>query len=158
MQARRSIPAEPAVAYSGKGHWLPKRGSSTLASSLFIGGVSLSFIFMRTLAGRHPGDHAINQLAGQTFLGAMPTIPVPVRRIDGQGVVLAFKAGAAAYPVGRDQIQLLAAQPGARARFQRPGFGGKANHQARALFADRKSTRLNSSHVATSYAVFCWTR
>src|SRR5437870_3972579 len=24
-----------------------------------------------------------------------------------------------------------------------------------ALFEDRKSTRLNSSHVATSYAVFC---
>src|SRR5690625_5812321 len=23
-------------------------------------------------------------------------------------------------------------------------------------FVDRKSTRLNSSHVATSYAVFCW--
>src|SRR5690625_6685697 len=24
--------------------------------------------------------------------------------------------------------------------------------------ADRKSTRLNSSHVAISYAVFCWTK
>src|SRR5207253_3633753 len=24
------------------------------------------------------------------------------------------------------------------------------------LVSDRKSTRLNSSHVATSYAVFCW--
>src|SRR5690625_5631405 len=107
MQARRSIPAEPAVAYSGKGHWLPKRGSSTLASSLFIGGVSLSFIFMRTFAGRHPGDHDINQLAGQTFLGAMPTISVPVRRIDGLGVVLAFKAGAAAYTACRDQFTLL---------------------------------------------------
>src|SRR5207253_6822875 len=31
-----------------------------------------------------------------------------------------------------------------------------ANHRSGALaFADRKSTRLNSSHVATSYAVFC---
>src|SRR5690625_508363 len=103
MQARRSIPAEPAVAYSGKGHWLPKRGSSTLASSLFIGGVSLSFIFMRTLAGRHPGGHDINQLAGQAFLGTMPKIPVPIRRIDGQGVVLAFETCAATHPVGRDR-------------------------------------------------------
>src|SRR5690625_3407039 len=28
-------------------------------------------------------------------------------------------------------------------------------HLTRALTADRKSTRLNSSHVAISYAVFC---
>src|SRR5437660_8940002 len=28
-------------------------------------------------------------------------------------------------------------------------------HEARALLRDRKSTRLNSSHVAISYAVFC---
>src|SRR5207302_6893661 len=41
-------------------------------------------------------------------------------------------------------------------RFQRRGFcqpgdGGKI----RAAGIDRKSTRLNSSHVKTSYAVFC---
>src|SRR5690625_6907572 len=29
--------------------------------------------------------------------------------------------------------------------------------QAPAIFGDRKSTRLNSSHVAISYAVFCLT-
>src|SRR5439155_9084990 len=29
------------------------------------------------------------------------------------------------------------------------------NHASQALSADRKSTRLNSSHVAISYAVFC---
>src|SRR5690625_7837112 len=34
-----------------------------------------------------------------------------------------------------------------------PAGGGTA-HQQRD-FADRKSTRLNSSHVAISYAVFC---
>src|SRR4051812_49944108 len=28
-------------------------------------------------------------------------------------------------------------------------------HDARALGADRKSTRLNSSHMSISYAVFC---
>src|SRR5690554_6962574 len=37
---------------------------------------------------------------------------------------------------------------------------GKARHQTRAKdfetgFGDRKSTRLNSSHVRSSYAVFC---
>src|SRR5439155_18067211 len=31
----------------------------------------------------------------------------------------------------------------------------KALSQSRAVCADRKSTRLNSSHVAISYAVFC---
>src|SRR5690625_5340591 len=34
-------------------------------------------------------------------------------------------------------------------------FGGQVMGQAVAA-ADRKSTRLNSSHVAISYAVFCW--
>ena len=29
-------------------------------------------------------------------------------------------------------------------------------HRAQTLKADRKSTRLNSSHVVTSYAVFCF--
>src|SRR5690625_7734347 len=94
MQARRSIPAEPAVAYSGKGHWLPKRGSSTLASSLFIGGVSLSFIFMRTLATRHPGGHDIHQLTGQGFLVSMPKSSVSLRRRAGEGGWLGFSTGA----------------------------------------------------------------
>src|SRR5690606_40313202 len=30
-----------------------------------------------------------------------------------------------------------------------------AGHQARQVVTDRKSTRLNSSHVKISYAVFC---
>src|ERR1039458_3546896 len=33
-----------------------------------------------------------------------------------------------------------------------PGFAGEA---ARLKFPDRKSTRLNSSHLGISYAVFC---
>src|SRR5688500_20103270 len=32
---------------------------------------------------------------------------------------------------------------------------GHAERHRRALFADRKSTRLNSSHLVISYAVFC---
>src|SRR5690625_5452206 len=32
---------------------------------------------------------------------------------------------------------------------------GVARGQVRNVFLDRKSTRLNSSHVAISYAVFC---
>src|SRR5207253_7803699 len=32
---------------------------------------------------------------------------------------------------------------------------GKCRRRSRACWRDRKSTRLNSSHVAISYAVFC---
>src|SRR5207253_10398952 len=34
-------------------------------------------------------------------------------------------------------------------------LGGAADHMGQKLYTDRKSTRLNSSHVAISYAVFC---
>src|SRR5439155_21326676 len=34
-------------------------------------------------------------------------------------------------------------------------FASIGRHASRPIFKDRKSTRLNSSHVAISYAVFC---
>src|SRR5699024_11762119 len=34
-------------------------------------------------------------------------------------------------------------------------YSDKQNSQPKATFRDRKSTRLNSSHVSISYAVFC---
>src|SRR5690606_40756761 len=37
----------------------------------------------------------------------------------------------------------------------RPDFVARFEREAAALRADRKSTRLNSSHVKISYAVFC---
>src|SRR5699024_12210689 len=36
-----------------------------------------------------------------------------------------------------------------------PGGHGRLGHQEQAGDEDRKSTRLNSSHVSISYAVFC---
>src|SRR5699024_12646891 len=40
-----------------------------------------------------------------------------------------------------------------------PGLIGKGIHMApEAVQGDRKSTRLNSSHVSISYAVFCLTK
>src|SRR5690606_41881220 len=45
------------------------------------------------------------------------------------------------------------------AGFRIPGVGphqlGESRRQPCLLFGDRKSTRLNSSHVKISYAVFC---
>src|SRR2546426_8961754 len=37
----------------------------------------------------------------------------------------------------------------------RPGAGLRRGHPRRGLLRDRKSTRLNSSHLVISYAVFC---
>src|SRR5699024_11590531 len=36
-----------------------------------------------------------------------------------------------------------------------PALGWEVNNAASRVYADRKSTRLNSSHVSISYAVFC---
>src|SRR5207249_11928428 len=38
---------------------------------------------------------------------------------------------------------------------KRNRFGDRDHQQSAALVRDRKSTRLNSSHVSISYAVFC---
>src|SRR5256885_10083635 len=48
------------------------------------------------------------------------------------------------------QVQVLAHRP------QRAGLHARAARGAEVLvYADRKSTRLNSSHLVISYAVFC---
>src|SRR5690606_40348108 len=44
---------------------------------------------------------------------------------------------------------------GARFSFVAPDQGQSADERHAALGPDRKSTRLNSSHVKISYAVFC---
>src|SRR5690606_39886905 len=40
-------------------------------------------------------------------------------------------------------------------KLARMAFGPLFNHAANTMVEDRKSTRLNSSHVKISYAVFC---
>src|SRR5690606_41743200 len=57
--------------------------------------------------------------------------------------------------VTRDQVHGLSHGP-RRAAHRAPDTDGQRVHHRRALAAqDRKSTRLNSSHVKISYAVFC---
>src|SRR3712207_8479663 len=54
----------------------------------------------------------------------------------------------------RNMIEFVAAQPGGR--YWVAEIGDRIVGFARvARFADRKSTRLNSSHANISYAVFC---
>src|SRR5699024_11703329 len=59
-------------------------------------------------------------------------------------------------PVHGDRIGLLRLLGGLRLRRRVLGVGGVVGIQRlTALLQDRKSTRLNSSHVSISYAVFC---
>src|SRR5437870_7093580 len=68
-------------------------------------------------------------------------------------VVGFFLTGAA---VGMAVALLYAPKSGVETRKQIRRFSKKAVHQLDDLQnEDRKSTRLNSSHVAISYAVFC---
>src|SRR5207302_11048741 len=53
------------------------------------------------------------------------------------------------FPAGRG------VRAGRRGRAGRPADGRRAPHAGAVRQADRKSTRLNSSHVKISYAVFC---
>src|SRR5207249_11727075 len=58
--------------------------------------------------------------------------------------------------LGADHAGHRVADERAELREQAPDFGGHLPDVARAnLERDRKSTRLNSSHVSISYAVFC---
>src|SRR2546426_6370110 len=56
----------------------------------------------------------------------------------------------------RAQSHHRRADRGAQPRAEhRPGGGGVPRGRERAVAPDRKSTRLNSSHLVISYAVFC---
>src|SRR5690606_41671747 len=67
------------------------------------------------------------------------------RRVEGQGG--AFQTRPLGPPHGDDEQ--------ARARLGQPQSGVQLQRPDRVTGLDRKSTRLNSSHVKISYAVFC---
>src|SRR5699024_11262026 len=51
---------------------------------------------------------------------------------------------------------LITADPGSPVnRWDDPGFENTVDYEPWTVVEDRKSTRLNSSHVSISYAVFC---
>src|SRR5437870_7585357 len=56
-------------------------------------------------------------------------------------------------PVSAEYFQVLGVRPALGRGFLREEDHGDGEHVA--VLRDRKSTRLNSSHVAISYAVFC---
>src|SRR2546430_8799379 len=56
---------------------------------------------------------------------------------------------------GRRQRHRATGRVGARRRGDRGGRSARVGHGLHRRAADRKSTRLNSSHSQISYAVFC---
>src|SRR5690606_39771076 len=92
-----------------------------------------------------------------TLLDALPILRVRTARADREQIVLGLDDVARARKqerllrVGHDQQRLEAAQHAVRAPVLRELDRGA---RQRAVLLDRKSTRLNSSHVNNSYAVF----
>src|SRR5215475_6294595 len=105
---------------------------------------------------RHPSDRAPAPRAG-----------CALRRSGRRETALRARASAAASPAPAARRTTSAARDAApcaatpRVRPATRGQGGNrrvlnsAGRHARACWRDRKSTRLNSSHVKISYAVFC---
>src|SRR5690606_9647266 len=105
----------------------------------------------RGAAFEHPADGLLDQVLGGGVDGAGGVVEHEDRRVgqqrprDGQPLALAAGQGDAALADdGVVAVVELADELGGLRVFGRPYDG-----------VDRKSTRLNSSHVKISYAVFC---
>src|SRR5690625_6277980 len=85
-------------------------------------------ITLNRIACRHEGEEVEHRLVHLIVEAALPVIPAPL-----------------AHPFARRHGNLV----GGRAH------GGFKVYPVGVVAEDRKSTRLNSSHVAISYAVFC---
>src|SRR5690606_40424423 len=98
----------------------------------------------------------------RAFAAPLPLHSFPTRRssdlaqikgFTGQGVSLLLQL-----PEGFSQLSALSRQSGAVQQCTAALHAGQHRHQGnfqRLKQLDRKSTRLNSSHVKISYAVFC---
>src|SRR5207248_8369311 len=96
---------------------------------------------------------ALTELYTLSLHDALPILPAAAARRDEDRVVrLAVRLGGLEAHQGRDQTPSLARSSGLPAAVCRPHAGQDAGDRSG---ADRKSTRLNSSHRTISYAVFC---
>src|SRR5690606_2789727 len=122
--ARRSMPAELEVAYSGRGNSAPMRGSSTLSctSSMEISRVSGCRADARGDDFKHTTSHL--WLAGfGDFLSAI----APIHR---QRIALGVEAAAfQADTVGGDEVEVLALQFVAGVAFHLGGFSREPDHE-----------------------------
>src|SRR5690606_41640531 len=85
--------------------------------------------------------------------------PASRRKIQAMTVSLAWRAGSSRRHAhngrGRPLSALYLGQGPRQSRFPRRGMPIRAEVMLKSRHLDRKSTRLNSSHVKISYAVFC---
>src|SRR6266480_3095422 len=97
-------------------------------------------------------------LAGRRFVGAKLALVGVVTILPGMNTATSSAATASPLPAPRDPklrrmanaIRALAMDAVEQAKSGHPGMP-----MGMADAADRKSTRLNSSHMSISYAVFC---
>src|SRR5262245_62308881 len=90
--------------------------------------------------GRYPAKEAVMQVEAEQGSRLVDDVLERVGQTVGQRAQASAVFGE---PVQREALTVI---PVAKARF---GFGGGGGS------GDRKSTRLNSSHLGISYAVFC---
>src|SRR5256885_9818021 len=81
-------------------------------------------------------------------------LPVVRERLERLVRLSAVEGALGALRSGESKIQLSGLQPTAKALLA-TYLAGELRRPAFFLVADRKSTRLNSSHLVISYAVFC---
>src|SRR5690606_40998504 len=84
-----------------------------------------------------------------TLFRSFPDTPVALQRIDGHAYLVNSKAMELAGITAKTKI------PGGEVVLENGEPTGILIDSPMDLIEDRKSTRLNSSHVKTSYAVFC---
>src|SRR5690625_4232551 len=122
-------------------------GSVRGGDELLRGGGATAGLLTAGLPGDVEGSDAGGLQLGGPGAGEQLAVPFGARLVDhGVGHDLSFTCSGG--PVGRRR-------PVRAAPFITPQSGGDHTGGKIGQIRDRKSTRLNSSHVAISYAVFC---
>src|SRR5690242_13071098 len=102
------------------------------------------------------GTDKLTPLAPAVFGGAAPTVPTVV--VD-PTLTYQVMQGFGGAITDSSATVLYRLSPAARAATMRslfdPATGDGLDYLRQPIGADRKSTRLNSSHMSISYAVFC---
>src|SRR5437660_10078418 len=139
-----------------------KRLFSTFATSFFVSLGSLAFASsVQAQVVFQPGFHQALPVSVSTSTRTTYRTRIPIGR-GGSRLRISFKAGDGSLTLHSATVALagtqgkLASAPVAVNFNGSPGFTSNARERVTSdPIADRKSTRLNSSHVAISYAVFC---
>src|SRR5580658_11312351 len=146
-QARKSMPADPAVACCGSGNSRPMRGSKI--RSLILGCISAPRAAgAHAIARQGGGRAALTRTASRTAVGGRQAardqgdelarnvdfrsardFDLAAGPDDGERIVLAIERNAVAHLVGGDHVEFLALELAARVVLDVVGFGGKSDDE-----------------------------